>query len=402
MHGWLLVGVVLATVGVGYLKASAGLKFVGIVLVAFPGLVLMHEVAHALAGRLVGFRIGEIKVGSGPEVWRGRIGRLRLAVGRYWLFAEGHCIPSKAPRRPARWRYVVFTGAPLLVHAVLIPVSITGHWPALITFWNVILFVRTVRPFESDAHMSDGLKLWRFFKDPDLLRKHEAITPVFAAWRAKDYERAWSAGTRAVESCPDEPAWKEWLIDIAILAGRRDDALAACDELEPGGAGVSPEEAALGAVSPANGIRFKRARIFFEFGEPQRAEKQYLAGIADASFEEEKTHLDALRAFAATIAGRPEDPVDAYAKLPWVPGVLLAKVLYLIESGRNADALACIAIDETAAPEHDFAGERTALKAVAKNDPRLLSRARRLDTTRFLLDYAEARLKAASSEPSSS
>lgn len=74
-----------------------------------PLLTLIHEVAHALAARAVGFPVLEVIVGRGPELAAGRVGRTRWALRRYGflggltLFAP----PDGAPR----WRSAVIYAA---------------------------------------------------------------------------------------------------------------------------------------------------------------------------------------------------------------------------------------------------------------------------------------------------
>ena len=72
--------------------------------------LLLHELGHALAARLVGVRIWRIRLGAGPAIWRGRVGhcRVHLAVfpflGAVQLSDEGACTIGDRDMVAGSWR----------------------------------------------------------------------------------------------------------------------------------------------------------------------------------------------------------------------------------------------------------------------------------------------------------
>jgi len=83
-----------------------------------PLMILLHESAHAMAGKLVRLRVFGICLGSGPllcKIWLGDFSiMLHLAPTR------GSCVMAPVTGRGERWRFSVATAAGPLVHIVLI------------------------------------------------------------------------------------------------------------------------------------------------------------------------------------------------------------------------------------------------------------------------------------------
>lgn len=93
-----------------------------LVLVAAPMVgTVLHELGHALAGRLAGFAIREIQIGSAPWRFRRRFGETTLLVGK--RIDRGRVIPYWKPY-PSRLRTIAFIAAGPAIDLILMAVAI--------------------------------------------------------------------------------------------------------------------------------------------------------------------------------------------------------------------------------------------------------------------------------------
>jgi tetratricopeptide (TPR) repeat protein len=117
-------------------------------LVAIAGSVVLHELAHALAVRLIGGRVMELRLGFGPRL--SPAGWLDLRP----LLIAGHV--SWVPPKGARRGQVFAVGvAGIAVHALLILLALaagSGRWPV----WRIDLLLANVGAFASNAIPSRG------------------------------------------------------------------------------------------------------------------------------------------------------------------------------------------------------------------------------------------------------
>ena len=101
-----------------YTPAKASMVLV--VLFWVPLLVL-HELAHALAARWVGWSVQEMVIGFGKELWRFRIGQTLVRIKLLPL--EGYVLPNPTTIRDARLKqafiYLAGPGIELLLVGVL-------------------------------------------------------------------------------------------------------------------------------------------------------------------------------------------------------------------------------------------------------------------------------------------
>ena len=79
--------------------------------------LLLHEMAHAVVGRLVGFRIREIRIGRGRSLLTLRIRETTLRVGRIW---RGGCVQAYPPLAASRLSSFLFTAAGPLANIALL------------------------------------------------------------------------------------------------------------------------------------------------------------------------------------------------------------------------------------------------------------------------------------------
>jgi hypothetical protein len=81
--------------------------------------VMLHEAAHLFAARLVGFSPFALTVGKGPLMFHGRIGALEVRF--HWLPLFG-MVKARPFLEGLWWRGAVFSGAGILVDAILLVV----------------------------------------------------------------------------------------------------------------------------------------------------------------------------------------------------------------------------------------------------------------------------------------
>lgn len=134
--------------------------------------VSLHELGHALAGRLQGFRLHWLIVG--PLMWRRQLtGRLRFEWNRNLNTAGGLAlsVPPDDVRLRERFRMFVL-GGPLASLAwgalaggiyALLPNPVQSTVPAVALALSggisVLLFVATILPFQAGGFASDGQRL---------------------------------------------------------------------------------------------------------------------------------------------------------------------------------------------------------------------------------------------------
>ncbi len=94
--------------------AKLGLLFL---LLAWGPLLVVHELGHAIAARLVGWRVSEIVIGFGPELTRFQLGSTLVRVKAAPV--EGYVLPSpirlRSPRLECAFIYAAGPGAELVL-----------------------------------------------------------------------------------------------------------------------------------------------------------------------------------------------------------------------------------------------------------------------------------------------
>ena len=122
------VGVLL--LGVGLFAAEVvtdyrPAKLVGLLfLVAWLPLIALHEAGHAVAARLVGWRVGQVVVGFGKPMWRGRVGGAAVELRLFPIEGFVTNVPGDLnfPRLKHAFIYFAGPGVELLLAGVLIGV----------------------------------------------------------------------------------------------------------------------------------------------------------------------------------------------------------------------------------------------------------------------------------------
>jgi hypothetical protein len=134
-------------------------RFIADMVLLEPLMVVAHEAAHAMVGRLVGLRVFGVQLGTGP------------ALAKFWLrdfFVTVHLVPAggfcfagmKAERR-GRWRIILMVAAGPMVHVLTIglvvaclrsrlPASfdevVRGGWVWALVAINALLLLANLLP----------------------------------------------------------------------------------------------------------------------------------------------------------------------------------------------------------------------------------------------------------------
>lgn len=253
-------------IGIGLILAALHFWSAGVVSIdwtllipaAYAGLIVAHELAHAVVGRLVGLRIHAIRIGDGRVILRLRLGRTRVGVGSLFLFAGGHCIVTY-PGKPARWRDALCSGAPLVMHAALVPLSIAWGWPGIAIAINILFLLANAYPTtSSEGVRSDGGDLVALLRNEDDhggWKYCHLYYPIHFALRDGRSQEAFTAAERALAHYPGYEGVQECYVQAAVRTGRYESALDAIpdyDQGDPNEDDYSPEVAALGRVHPRN------------------------------------------------------------------------------------------------------------------------------------------------------
>ena len=166
--GAISLGLIGLDLAAGFGRNELGLLFM--LVFSVPVLVL-HEFAHALAARAVGWQTSFVSLGFGRELWRFELGRARVSLRSLPIEASVSVRPRTGGATRARLAWIHLAGP---LSGVLVSLGCTagldGHWPtgnaplsqlaltslgltaALISFCSLI-------PHRAGGAPSDGLAL---------------------------------------------------------------------------------------------------------------------------------------------------------------------------------------------------------------------------------------------------
>ena len=187
--------------------------------ITFAIIIPLHELGHALAGGLVGFRIVAITVGTGPSLVAFRIAGVSVQINalplggltmgipagrralrlRHWLFIAGG--PAANVFIFFALRRVFGRGAGPITDDSFLSTAIWLNWSALVL--NLVPFRGT------DGLFSDGYGLFTipFWSKQRIAQAavHAELAPVAQALHRRDFETARRLGEAAHARHPAEP-----------------------------------------------------------------------------------------------------------------------------------------------------------------------------------------------------
>lgn len=184
-------------------------------------LIVAHEFTHAVAGRLAGARVFEVRVGWHRPRFQLRLGRLRLTLAR-GLSRGGFCVAAFLRPSVGRWRYAVLYGAPMLLHlagCVAVIPFLSSPWPLaelraghFFFFLNALLFLASARPIDYPVGAfripNDGKALLLLLRDPgraEQWRRQGFVLPALYALSDGEAEEALARARDAEHLFPDDP-----------------------------------------------------------------------------------------------------------------------------------------------------------------------------------------------------
>ncbi|MEZ4327433.1 MAG: site-2 protease family protein [Polyangiales bacterium] len=199
-----------------------------------PALVI-HECGHALAAKLVGWRVTQMVLGLGPELFRFRVGETRVVVRA--LLAEGYVVPTPRSGELARAKSAfVYAAGPLAELLVAAVIALAWGWDpffvqtddyALIASQSAALALTfggltNLVPHALAGAPNDGLGILRA---GSLTEAHFAYLAAAAATRsvdealhAGDFERAQGEAEAAIAALPENA--HAALLQVRVLSAR--------------------------------------------------------------------------------------------------------------------------------------------------------------------------------------
>ena len=212
-------------------------------------LLALHELAHALAARSVGWHVSEVVLGFGRELLRFRVGATRVRLRAMPL--EGYVVPSPDSVEGARVKQAwIYAAGPLSQGLVLLGVgsALDWRWPspgdsiARIALESLgvaaaLGAVSTLVPYSSRGHASDGLGLLSsLFVSADTFRQRLCWPVLADARRLLLREQIAPAEQRAregLEQFPDEPRLQGVLAVCSAACGEAEHAFELLETLGP-------------------------------------------------------------------------------------------------------------------------------------------------------------------------
>jgi tetratricopeptide (TPR) repeat protein len=339
----------------------------------------MHELVHAVAGRLVGATIYAIGLGWSGRLLRFRLAGVRVNIAWDFLFA-GYCHGGFTRREATALRIAVFLGAPMLVHlacvAATLPFLSWDEFGLLEAFalWNAwFLFSVGVPRRYAGGLYSDGMALWMLLRHrEEFVQEYRRGSRLLPAAYAEDPHAKRAHLERAVAEDPADGTVRGLLGHAFRDTGDHEEALRRLDDM------VALEEldedfgeahwAVRGKLLDAAKRRVSlRGTIYLEMDRQADAIELFQTALAEETVPEARAIWQADLAMALLLDGQPErarEPAaEAFALLPWVPYVGSTHAATLLEQPQAA--LEGLAAADRHDPEGHYRSTHDAWRAIA-------------------------------------
>jgi hypothetical protein len=352
MVGWMLAFVLEVDPPVSHL---IGWMFVAQLLVPLLN-ALLHELAHCLAAKLVGFTVRGLQLGTGEAVFSRSIGSFRISIGRKLWRGAGLAFFVPPTGRAPRARLIFTIGAPYLLHVALFFLVLPdGRTPREFLAWYFAgyqLFSILLGLWPSVVERpSDGMQILRLWKrDPAALAdwsSSAAIQKIAERLQAGDGEGALEIAEGAAEAGASSRALRGLLQMLRSnhAPERMDPKLDGDRAFVHAEGPTEPDEVciALGDPQGEDGALFVRCLDLLR--EDRLAEILECVGRARDEAPEgpartfwEVIHL-ATRSFDGDDTVSPNEAALVAQKLPWFDSALLTHAYALIGEGNPEEAL---------------------------------------------------------------
>ncbi|HKO90736.1 MAG TPA: site-2 protease family protein [Polyangiaceae bacterium] len=219
------------------------------VLLFWVPLLVLHELAHALAARSVGWHVSEVVLGFGRELVRFRIGATRVRLRA--MPVEGYVVPSPNTIDRARGKQAwIYAAGPLSELAVLGVVALlldfqlpaAGDSVGRIALQSLGVTAAlgalcTLVPYSAGGHPSDGLGIVLSLFTPEESFRQRLCWPFLSDARRLLLREQVSLAQRRVEAglqqFPDEPRLLGALAVCEAAAGQPERAYEMLEALGP-------------------------------------------------------------------------------------------------------------------------------------------------------------------------
>ena len=221
----------------GMLPASVALGQLALTTLVLFGLVVTHELGHAVLGRLLGYRIFEISFGTGWPIVDTFVGRTRLRLSALPL--GGHTLLAPKSDRVVAAREVFVSLAGPTVNLVILGVALVSDWPPqlriLVIVMSAVLVLENLWPREVvspiGATVSDGLRAARALDlDDDGVRTLLAsryLGETYVDHVRGDHAAAAAWDERGLAAFPGLAAFEGDIATSLVLQGRYEEGRAA-------------------------------------------------------------------------------------------------------------------------------------------------------------------------------
>lgn len=162
---WVAVAAIwLLPVVAGVIPPWFVLRMIGTGAAVLLSLIVLHELGHALVGRLLGYRIFEISVGTGPPLVATVVGRTRVSLSM--IPAGGHTLLAPRSDRLVQAREVFVSIAGPAVNVVVLAVvfgsDMPEPWRSAVIWLSAALAIENLWPRRVTGPLgvvfSDGLR----------------------------------------------------------------------------------------------------------------------------------------------------------------------------------------------------------------------------------------------------
>ena len=219
--------------------APKRLSIIFLVVFWVPMLVL-HEIGHALVAKLLGWRVREIVIGFGRDIWQGRIGETHIRIKLAPI--EGYVLPSPSDARGIRLKsMLVYAAGPGIELLLLGALLFFFGWETVFNDSNEISLIAlqslavviligagfNLLPFYSEGAVSDGMGM---ISSPFM--SDESIQLRLAAFDLREAQQLAARGNTEAATHSIRQLLRQYpgnqslqMAEVAILsADRQDDA----------------------------------------------------------------------------------------------------------------------------------------------------------------------------------